>query len=327
MTGDGLTRRVIAFGALGSFVLPMAAAAAQDAYPSRPVEVTVPFAAGGGTDLIARLLCDGLTRRLGNTFVAINRPGANTNIGTQAVVRSKPDGYSLLMASMGLAANPSLYRKLAFDPQRDLVPITLIANSSAVVVVHPSLPVHDVPGLISYLKARPNQINYAAYGIGSGPHLSAELFQAATGTSLVHVPYKGGGEAAVAVLTNQVQMFFSGPMPVLAMIRDKALRPIAVAADHRLNLLPDVPTFREFGIDYLSGTWFGLLAPTGTDPSILKRLHAAAIDTLDEPVVRARLAEQGAEVIASTPDEFKRFLKDETDRLSVRIKAAGLRID
>lgn len=327
MTGDGFTRRVIAFGALGSFVLPMAAAAAQDAYPSRPVEVTVPFAAGGGTDLIARLLCDGLTRRLGNTFVAINRPGANTNIGTQAVVRSKPDGYSLLMASMGLAANPSLYRKLPFDPQRDLVPITLIANSSAVVVVHPSLPVHDVPGLINYLKARPNQINYAAYGIGSGPHLSAELFQAATGTSLVHVPYKGGGEAAVAVLTNQVQMFFSGPMPVLAMIRDNALRPIAVAADHRLSLLPDVPTFREFGIDYLSGTWFGLLAPTGTDPSILKRLHTAAIETLDEPIVRARLAEQGAEVIASTPDEFKRFLKDETDRLSVRIKAAGLRID
>jgi tripartite-type tricarboxylate transporter receptor subunit TctC len=327
MPGDGFTRRVIAFGALGSFVLPMAAAAAQDAYPSRPVDVIVPFAAGGGTDLIARLLCDGLTRRLGNSFVAINRPGANTNIGTQAVVRSKPDGYSLLMASIGLAANPSLYRKLSYDPQRDLVPITLIANSSAVVVVHPSLPVHDVPGLISYLKARPNQINYAAYGIGSGPHLSAELFQAATGTSLVHVPYKGGGDAAVAVLTNQVQMFFSGPMPVLAMIRDGALRPIAVAADRRLNLLPDVPTFREFGIDYLSGTWFGLLAPAGTDPSILKRLHAAAIETLDEPIVRSRLSETGAEVIASTPDEFKRFLKDETDRLSVRIKAAGLRID
>ena len=312
---------------LAALAMSTMSAGAQDAYPSRIVEVIVPFAAGGGTDLIARLLCDGLTRRLGNTFVAINRPGANTNLGTQVAIKSKPDGYTLLMASIGLAANPSLYKRLQFDPQKDLNPISLIANSSTVVVVHPSVPVKTVEELVAYLKARPGEINYASYGAGSGPHLSAEIFQAATGTKIVQIPFKGGGQAAIAVLSNQVQMMFSGPLPVLSMIRSGQLRPIAVASDRRLELLPDVPTFLEHGIDYKSGTWFGLLAPAGTPADVIARIHAAAVESVQEPTVRARLVEQGAEVIANSPAEFAQFLKEETDRLAIAVRAANIHMD
>ena len=171
--------------AIATLLVGAPPARGQDAYPSRNVELIVPFAAGGGTDILARLLAEGLGRRLGQTFVVLNRPGANTNIGTLALVRAKPDGYTLAMASLGLAANPHLYRKLPFQPMEDLEPISLLANSPTILVVHPSLPVNTVSELIAYLKARPGELNYATFGAGSGPHLATELFQAATGTRMV----------------------------------------------------------------------------------------------------------------------------------------------
>ena len=304
-----------------------AGAGAQEPYPNRTVEMIVPFAAGGGTDLIARLLSDGLSRRLGQSFVAINRPGANTNLGTQMVVRAAPDGYSLVMASIGLAANPALYRKLPFNPQTDLAPISLIANSPTILVVHPSLPVNSVAAFISYVKARPGDLNYASYGVGSGPHLAAEMFQAATGTRIVHIPFNGGGPAAVAVLSNNVQMLFSSVLPVLSMIRSGTLKPIAIASDRRLALLPDVPTFRENGVDYKTGTWFGLLAPAATPAAIVARLHAATADVLADAGTRDKLIEQGAEIVADSPAEFRQFIKDESDRLSAVIRSANIHID
>ena len=243
-------------------------ALAQEPYPTRPVEIIVPFAAGGGTDLIARLLCDGLGQRLGQSFVAVNRPGANTNIGTLAAIRSKPDGYTLLMASLGLAANPSLYSKLAFDPRRDLAPIALIANVPTILVVNPALPANSLGELVAYIKARPGELNYASYGVGSGPHLAAELFQSVTGTRIVHVPYGGGGPAALGVIGNTVQMLFSSVVPVLGMVRGGSVKAIAVASERRLALLPEVPTFKESGIDYATGTWFGILAPAKTPAPI-----------------------------------------------------------
>jgi tripartite-type tricarboxylate transporter receptor subunit TctC len=303
------------------------AARGQDAYPARAVEMIVPFAAGGGTDLIARLLSDGLSRRLGQSFVAINRPGANTNLGTQMVARATPDGYSLVMASIGLAANPALYRKLPFNPQTDLAPISLIANSPTILVVHPSLPVNSVTEFISYVRARPGDLNYASYGVGSGPHLAAEMFQAATGTRIVHIPFNGGGPAAVAVLSGNVQMLFSSVLPVLSMIRSGTLKPIAVASDHRLALLPDVPTFRENGVDYKTGTWFGLLAPAATPEAIVAKLHAATAEVLADSSVHDKLTEQGAEIVANSPAEFRQFIKDESDRLSAVIRNANIHID
>lgn len=321
-----LNRREFLSGVGGSTVLALSARA-QEPYPNRPVEVIVPFAAGGSTDLIARVLCDGLTRRLGRPFLAINRPGANTNLGTAMVAKARPDGYSLLMASLGLAANPSLYRNLPFDPAKDLVPISLIANSASVLVVNPSVPVKTVAEVVSYIKERPGQINYASYGMGSTPHLAAALFQSLTGTQLVQIPYKGGGDAANAVLSNQVHMMFVGPLPVLSLVQSGMLRAIAVASERRLAILPDVPTFIEGDLDFKSGTWFGLLAPAGTPDDIVAKVHAATVEAFAEPGVRAKLLEQGVDVVANSPAEFGRFLAEETDRLSAVVRSQKIRMD
>ena len=213
-----MTKTAPLFLSIAFLAISTSLTSAQD-YPSRPVELVVPFPAGGGTEIVTRLVGDGLAKRLGQPFVVLNRPGANTNVGTLAVVRSKPDGYTLLITSFGLAANPSLYKKLAFEPQTDLEPITLIANSPTVLTVPLSLPVNSLPEFIAYVKARPGELNYASYGVGSSPHLAAELFQNMIGAKMVHVPYSGGGPAAIGVMTNQVQALFSSVVTVLGMLR------------------------------------------------------------------------------------------------------------
>jgi tripartite-type tricarboxylate transporter receptor subunit TctC len=306
--------------------LATAAARAQD-YPARPVEMIVPFAAGGGSELLARLVSDGLAKRLGQPFVVINRPGANTNLGTFSVVRARPDGYTLLIASVGLAANPSLYKKLGFAPQIDLAPITLIANSPTVLAVPSALPVNSLAEFVAYAKARPGELNYASYGVGSGPHLATALFEGMTGIKIVHVPYGGGGPAAVAAMTGQVQALFSSILPVLGMIRSGTLKAIAIASEHRSELLPEVPTFKESGLDYRSGTWFGLLAPVRTPPEIIDTLHRATISVLADPGVRAKLVEQGAEVVANSPVDFRAFIKDETERLATVVRNSNITLD
>jgi tripartite-type tricarboxylate transporter receptor subunit TctC len=311
----GLRRFHFALAALACLLTGTATTRAQE-YPTRPVEIIVPFAAGGGTDLIARLMCEGLAQRLGQSFVAVNRPGANTNVGTLAAIHAKPDGHTLLMASVGLAANPSLYTKLGFDPQRDLAPIALIANVPTILVVSKALPADTLPSLVAYVKARPGELNYASYGVGSGPHLAAELFQSVTGTRMVHVPYGGGGPAALGVIGNTVQMLFSSVVPVLGMVRGGSVKAIAIAADHRVALLPEVPTFEEIGVDYVSGTWFGILAPAKTPAAVIAKLAAAIHDMLADPAIRARLTEQGAEVADLGPTQFADFLHEETARLS-----------
>jgi tripartite-type tricarboxylate transporter receptor subunit TctC len=299
---------------------------AQD-YPARPTDLIVPFAAGGGTDLLARLVSDGLARRLGQPFVVVNRPGANTNLGTLSVARSKADGATLLMASIGLAANPSLYTKLGFDPLADLAPVTLLANSPTVLVVPPAFPANSLAEFIAVARARPGALNYGSYGAGSGPHLATEMFMGMTGIRMVHVPYGGGGPAALGAMTDQVQALFSSVLPVLGMIRGGTLKAIAIASEHRSALLPGVPTFAESGTDYRTGTWFGLLAPAQTPSAIVDTLHRTTVSVLNEESVRARIVEQGAEVVADTPAEFRAFIRDETERLARVIRAAGIRLD
>ena len=296
-------------------------------YPSRTVEIVVPFAPGGGTDLIARVVADRLSEQMRQRFVIINRPGASTNIGTAAVVNAAPDGHTLLMTSISLAANPSLYRKLSFDPQKDLAPIALIGNTASILVVNPSLPVNSADELIAYLKARPGELNYASYGAGSGPHLAAGLFQDITGTKIQHVPYGGGSPATIAVLRGEVQMLLAGILAVGPLIQSGGLRPLGIAAEARISALPDLPTFREQGIDYLNGTWFGLLAPAKTPPAILALLNREVNAALRSNAVRARIAEQGAEVIGGSSEDFATFLKAETERLSAVIKRANIQLD
>ncbi len=307
--------------------LVAAAASAQDTYPSRRIEIVVPFAAAGGTDLIARVLADRLSETLGQRFVVINRPGASTNIGTAVVVNAPADGYTLLLASISLAANPALYRKLSFEPQRDLAPIALIANSPSILVVTPSLPVNSVAELVAYMRAHPGELNYASYGAGSGPHLAAGLLQDITGTTMQHVPYGGGGPATLAVLRGEVQMLLAGSLAVLPQIQAGNLKPLGIAAERRTAVLPNVPTFREQGIDYLTGTWFGLLAPAKTPPEIVALLNREVVAALRSEQVRARIAEQGAEVVGGSPQDFARFLKEETERLSAVIRRANIHLN
>jgi tripartite-type tricarboxylate transporter receptor subunit TctC len=302
-------------------------AAAQDKYPSRTVEIVVPFAAGGGTDVLARLLADGLSRRLGQSFVVLNRPGANTNLGTQIVVKSKPDGYTLGMASLGIAANPSLYRKLPFKPLDDLAPISLLANAPTILVVNPLLPAGNLKDFIAHVKANPGKLNYASYGAGSGPHLATELFKSMTGTQIQHVPYKGGGPASVAVTSGEVEMLFASVLPVLSLARSGKLKPIALAADKRSPLLPDVPTFRESGLDYVTGTWFGLLAPAKTPAATIRMLHANTVEVLKDAALNKRMSGQGAEVVGNTPAEFRAHIEAETKRLAAVIKRAKIQLD
>ena len=312
---------------LAALVLGLAAPVCAQQYPSRAVEIIVPFAAGGGNDLLARMIGEGLGKRLGQSFVPLNRPGANTNNGTLQVVKSAPDGHTLLISSVGLAANPLLYKKLPFNTLTDLAPITQIASSPTILVVPTVLPVNTVAEFLAYLKARPGELNYASYGVGSSPHLATELFQSMTGTKVVHVPYSGGGPASVGVMGNNVQMLFSSVLPVLGLIQGGKLKPIAIAADKRSPLLPDVPTFAEGGVDYKFSTWFGLLAPAKTPDNVIATLHRHSVDTLQEPSVRARVMEQGGEVVANKPDEFRAFIKSEMDRFSVVIKNSNMQLD
>jgi tripartite-type tricarboxylate transporter receptor subunit TctC len=307
-------------------LISASAAHADDGYPARTVEVVVPFAAGGGTDLNARVLTERLSEGLHQRFIVINRPGASTNIGTAAVANAQADGYTLLLTSISFAANPSLYRKLAYD-QKDFAPIALIANSPSILVINPSLPAKSVGELIAYLKAHPGELNYASYGAGSGPHLAAGLFQDMTGTTMQHVPYSGGGPATLAVLRGEVQMLLAGSLAVGPQIVGGGVKPLAIAAKTRTPALPDIPTFREQGIDYLSGTWFGLLAPAKTPPDIIARLNAAVADALRSDAVRARIAEQGADVVGGTAQDFGQFLRQETERLSAVIRRANIHLD
>ena len=312
--------------ALALLLLLVSPASAQN-YPARLVEIVVPFAAGGGTDLIARVLTERLSETLRQRFVIINRPGASTNIGTAAVANAPADGYTLLLTSISLAANPSLYRKLAFDPQRDLAPIALIANSPSILVVNPSLPVSSLGELIAHLKARPGELNYASYGAGSGPHLAAGLLQDVTGTKMQHVPYGGGNPATMGVLRGEVQLLLAGSLAVLPLIQSGGLKALGIAAEQRAAALPDVPTFREQGIDYITGTWFGLLAPAKTPPEVIALLNREVLAALRSEAVRARIAEQGADVADGSPEDFARFLKQETERLSAVIRRANIQLD
>ena len=313
--------------ALALLLLINAPALAQESYPSRLVEMVVPFAPGGGTDIIARVVAERLSETMRQRFVIINRPGAATNIGTAAVVNAPPDGHTLLMTSISLAANPSLYRKLPFDPQKDLAPIALIGNTASILVVNPSLPVNSASELIAYLKAHPGEVNYASYGAGSGPHLAAGLFQDITGTKIQHVPYGGGSPATIAVLRGEVQMLLAGILAVGPLVQSGGLKPLGIAAASRMPALPDLPTFREQGIDYLNGTWFGLLAPAKTPIAIIEKLNREVNAALRSEQVRTRLAEQGADVVGGSSEDFAKFLRDETERLSAVIKRANIQLD
>ncbi len=309
----------------GTLALNYEAVAA--AYPTKPVRLIVPFPPGGGTDILARLIGQRLGERLNEQFVVDNRPGAGTNIGMELAARAVPDGYTIIMASIGLSANRSLYPRMTFDPMRDLTPVTLVAIAPTIVAGHPSVAAKTPQDLVALAKARPGHLNYGSFGAGSGAHLAAELFKLETGVDIVHVPYKGGGPAITALLAGEVQLVFSSMLPVLPHVKSGRLRAIGLAAARRSPAAPEVPTFRESGIPYETGTWFGILAPTGTPAEVVRRLHREIVDILSRNEMRDRIAREGAGLVGNTPDEFARFIKDESVRWAKVVKTAKIKVD
>jgi tripartite-type tricarboxylate transporter receptor subunit TctC len=283
-----------------------------------------PFPPGGGTDILARLIGQKMGERWAQQFVIDNRPGAATNIGMELTAKSPPDGYTLLMISIGLAANPSLYKKLNFNPLRDLAPVSLVAIAPTVLTTHPSLPVKTAKDVIALAKAKRGELNYGSYGAGSSAHLAAELFQYTTGLQIVHVPYRGGGPAITALLSGEVHMLFSSVVPVLPHIKSGRAHAIAVASSHRSSALPAVPTFRENAVPFEMGTWFGVLVPTGTPKDIVAQLHREIARIIGTPEVKERVAGDGAEPVGNTAEEFATFIAAEATRWAKVIQAAKI---
>ena len=324
----GLQRRQFLRLAAGVAALPaLSRVASAQAYPSRPVRLLVGFAPGGGTDVMARLMQPLLSERLGQQIVIENRPGAGTNIATEAVINATPDGYTLLACSLANAGNATLYSDLKFNFIRDTVPIAGIALDPFVLQVNPGLPVHTIPELIAFAKAHPGKVNMGSGGIGSGNQLSGELFKSMAGIDLVHVPYRGAGPAMVDLMGGQVQVMFNVMSASLEHVRGGKLRALGVATKTRQAALPDVPTVAEFVPGYEASFWTGIVGPKGTPAEVVQRVNKETNAALADPKIKARLDEWGATALTGSPADFAKFIADETDKWGKVIKTANIKAE
>jgi tripartite-type tricarboxylate transporter receptor subunit TctC len=312
--------------AAGAAALPAASRSAwAQVYPSRPVRVIVPYAPAGVTDITARLMGQWLSERLGQTFVIENRPGAGTNIGTEAVVHSAPDGYTLLLVSPANAINATLYEKLNFNFIRDIAPVASFGRGPNVMVVNPSAPAKTVPEFIAYAKTNPGKVNMASAGNGSSQHLSGELFKMMTGADMVHVPYRGGGPALTDLLGGQVQVYFASIASSVEYIRAGRLRALAVTAATRSEALPDIPTMSEVVPGYEASAFYGLGAPKNMPAEIIDKLNKEINAGLANNKLKARLADLGIVPLSMTPSDFGKLVADETEKWSKVVNFAGLK--
>jgi tripartite-type tricarboxylate transporter receptor subunit TctC len=296
-------------------------------YPTRPVHFVVGFTAGGQQDIMARLIANWLSERLGQQFLVENRAGAGGNVGAEAVINSPPDGYAMLLVGSPNAINATLYQKLNFVFLRDIAPVAGIARTPLVVEVNPSFPVTTIPEFIAYAKAHPGKINYASAGNGTPHHASAELFKMMAGIDIVHVPYRGTAPAMVDLLAGQVQVMFD-PLPAsIEHVRSGALRPLAVTGPARWPTLPDIPTVSEFVPGYVTESWYGAGVPRATPVGIIDKLNREINAGLANPKLQARLAELGTTPMPGSPEDFARFLADETEKWGKVVKASGARAD
>jgi len=300
---------------------------AQD-YPNRPIKIIVPFSPGGAVDGPTRAVAQELGRRLNQQVIIDNKPGAGATIGSEMVAKAAPDGYTLLLASQTNAISASLYPKLSFSPVDDFVAISLLGREPGVLVLHPSMPVKSVAELVAYAKERPGQLNYASSGNGSGQHLFMAMFASMAGINLVHVPYRGSGQATTDLLGGTVPMAFPGTAGMVGHIKAGKLRPLATSGVTRSVQLPDVPTLAESGLTgYSAYVWMGLLAPKGTPPAIVERLHRELKAALAAPEVKGFFNEAGVEIVGSTPAEFDAYFREERDRWARIVKETGAKID
>ena len=298
---------------------------AQESHPTRPVRLLVGYAAGGPADTIARLVAQWLSERLGQQVVVENRVGAASNIAAEAVVRSPPDGYTLLFVTISNAVNATLYDKLSFDLNRDIVPIASITRSPGVMEVNPSFPAKTVPEFIAYARANPGKVNMASAGPGSAPHLYAELFKMMTGVDVVQVHYRGSGPALPDLIAGQVQAMFDPVASSIGHIRAGKLRPLAVTTTTRLEVLPDIPTVGDFVPGYEASGWYGIGVPKNTPAEIVDRLNAEINAALADPKMKVRFADLGGTVLPGSPDDFGRFIAEETEKWGKVIRAANIK--
>jgi len=314
--------------AAGAAALPAVPRVAQaDTYPSRPVRIIVGFAAGGATDIQARLMGQWLSDRLGQQFIVENRGGASGNIGTEAVAKSPADGYTLLQVVTPNVINAALYSNLNFDFLRDIVPVVCAARLAYVVVVHPSVPVTTIPEFIAYAKANPGKMNYGSAGPGTPQNISCELFKMMAGVDLVHVPYRGGAPATTDLVAGHLQVIFSPVSESIQHIRAGKLRPLGVTTTTRLDVLPDVPTIADFVPGYEASGFAGIGAPRGTPAEIITLLNKELNSGLADANVRARIEELGGTVLGGTPAEFGTILTEAVEKWAKVIKFAGIKVE
>jgi tripartite-type tricarboxylate transporter receptor subunit TctC len=324
----GIPRRRFLRQAAGAVALPaLSRIAWAQAYPTRPVRVIVGFAAGGPGDIVVRLMDQWLSDRLGQQFILENRPGAGTNVGTEAVVRSPPDGYTLLLVTTAPTINATLYEKLDFNFIRDIAPVASIDRVPLVMEVNPSLPVTTVPEFIAYAKANPGKINYATGGIGTVQHVAGELFKFMTGVDLVHVPYRGAGLALIDLLAGQVQVAFSLISSSIGYIRAGKLRALAVTSATRVEALPDIPTVSEFVPGYEAIASDGMGAPKDTPADIIAKLNQEINAGLADPTIKARLADLGGLPAPMSPADFGKYIAAETEKWAQVIKFANIKAE
>lgn len=308
--------------------LALSAAQAQS-YPSKPIRLIVPFPPGGGNDVIARVIAQKLTERLGQQVVVDNRAGANGIVGLQALMQSPPDGYTLAVGAAGpLAVNPSLYDKLPYDPLKDFSPITNMVNYPLLLVVHPSVPAKTTQDLVNLAKAKPKQLYFASPGSGNSGHLAGELLNSMANVQTVHVPYKGQGPALSDLISGQVQMLYSSIPSVLPQVKSGQLNALAVGSAKRVPSLPDIPTISESGVPgYEAYSWVGMLAPAKTPKDIVNRLNREIVDILKQKDVSEKLNQQGALPVGDSPEQFAAYIKAEIDKWGAVVRAANIKAD
>ena len=315
----------LAGGAVAAATLPQRARALD--YPTRPVRIIVGFTPAGATDILARLIGQWLSDRLGQPFIVENRPGGGSNIGTEAVVRAPADGYTLLLVAPANAINATLYDRLNFNFIRDIAPVAGLIRVANVMEVNPSVPATTVPEFIAYAKANPGKVNMASAGTGSQQHIAGELFKMMTGVDMVHIPYRGGGPALTDLLAGQVQLYFGTTASTIQHIKAGKLRALAVTTAMRSEALPDVPTVGDFVPGYEASSWYGIGAPAGTPAEIVDRLNREINAGLADPKIKARLTDMGGSALVGTPAEFGKLIADETEKWGRVVKFSGAKPD